>query len=61
MSVTCGILFSYASIIFGEFYFSECKGVSRNSHNKAPVKIKHSRVCPPSRGFIVCTKPNWSL
>ena len=43
-----GVLLSYASVIFGEFYFGESKAPRGNSGNKVLnkvlVKIKHSTV-----------------
>ena len=41
--MTSGVLFSCASIIFGEFYFSNLRSL-QNLSNKALAKIKHSTV-----------------
>ena len=42
-SVMSGVLFSYASIIFGECYLANLRS-SEDSRNKALAKIKHSIV-----------------
>ena len=46
VSVTFGVLFSYASIIFLEFYFRDSKEPreNRNSRNKGLKKMKESTV-----------------
>ena len=53
-SVTSGVLFSYTSTIYGEFYFGESKGASWNLRNKVLAKIKHSTVLLHIQTQILC-------
>ena len=53
-SVTSGVLFSYASIIFGEFYCSGSKEPCKTRIIKLSQKIKHSTVYKKSL-FLQCS------